>query len=266
MINPKPKFNPKAERAFLASLSANEARQVAGSFEKLARAKAGESLEAIYNEGKDKLYQWKRVGDIIKTQQLLPVQQAMAIDRRKTEADLDRIYSLSKEAKPDFDQWVTKLADRHGGRPILAAIKERDRAVEKALMMFGGDAEKVRDIVRATIAVDTVEQLNQLVADLQGIPFDIVYQRNLYEAGRTLPGGYQDAKLDIRFGNIFVELQINTEKMIKAKDLAHPLYEQRRTLAAKGEKRQALSLDDRAEIQRLDQQMQAIFDQARRSP
>jgi hypothetical protein len=97
------------------------------------------------------------------------------------------------------------------------------------------------------------------------MPFAIVYQRNLYATGRTLPGGYQDAKLDIRFGNIFVELQVNTEKMIKAKEQAHPLYEKRRTLAAKGEKRQALSSDDRAEIQQIDQQMQAIFDQARRS-
>lgn len=189
----------------------------------------------------------------------------MAIDRRKTEADLDRIYSLSKEAKPDFDQWVTQLADRHGGRPILAEIKGKDRAMEKALTMFGGDAEKVRDIVRATIAVDTVEQINQLVADLQDMPFAIVYQRNLYATGRTLPGGYQDAKLDIRFGNIFVELQVNTEKMIKAKELAHSLYERRRSLVAKGENRQALSADHRDEIQQIDQQMQAIFDQARRS-
>jgi len=67
LINPKPKFNPKAERAFLESLPANEARAVAGSFDKLARAKAGESLEAIYNAGKDELYQWKRVGEVGQT-------------------------------------------------------------------------------------------------------------------------------------------------------------------------------------------------------
>ena len=172
---------------------------------------------------------------------------------------------MSKEAKPAFDQWVVQLTDRHGGRPILTEIKEKDRAIEKALKMFGGNAEKVRDIVRATIAVDTVEQLNQLVADLQNMPFAIVYQRNLYATGRTLPGGYQDAKLDIRFGNIFVELQVNTEKMIRAKELAHPLYERRRALAEKVGKRQSLSADEGAEIQRLDQQMQAIFSTVRRS-
>lgn len=65
LINPKPKFKPKAERAFLRSLPAKEAAQVAGSVEKRRRIiEDGESLEGIYNEGKDELYQWKRVGEV----------------------------------------------------------------------------------------------------------------------------------------------------------------------------------------------------------
>lgn len=64
-----PKFNPKAERAFLNALPAKDARAIAGSVEKLARAKAGESLEAIYNEGKDELYRWKRVGEVVNENQ-----------------------------------------------------------------------------------------------------------------------------------------------------------------------------------------------------
>lgn len=186
------------------------------------------------------------------------------MDRRQVEADLDRIFLLSEQEKPAFDQWVTQIANQYGGRPILAAIKGRERALEKALTMFGGDAEKVRDIVRATIAVDSLDELNQLVAALQEIPFAIVYQRNLYAMGRTLPGGYQDAKLDIRFGNLYVELQVNTERMLQAKEQAHPLYERRRYLAEKRGQLQALSAADRAEIQRLDEQMQAIYEQARR--
>jgi hypothetical protein len=63
----KPVERPNAERLLLSSLPPNEARQIAGSREKLARAlKGGESLEAIYNEGKDALYKWKTVGDILK--------------------------------------------------------------------------------------------------------------------------------------------------------------------------------------------------------
>ena len=95
------------------------------------------------------------------------------------------------------------------------------------------------------------------------IPFEIIYQRNLYAQGRTLPGGYQDVKLDIRFGNIDVELQVNTERMVQAKEQAHPLYERWRALAAQRGRRQALTDPDRAEIRRLEQQMQTIYDRAR---
>lgn len=61
----KPRFNPQAERAFLAGLPGNEARQVAGSIDKLDRILAGKAtLEEVYNEGKDPLYQWKKVGEV----------------------------------------------------------------------------------------------------------------------------------------------------------------------------------------------------------
>ena len=65
-VRPKkpPKFNPNAERTFLATLPAKEAAQVAGSFEKRRRIlEDNASLEDLYNAGKDELYQWKRVGD-----------------------------------------------------------------------------------------------------------------------------------------------------------------------------------------------------------
>ena len=67
-LNPKlkPRFNPNAGQAFLASLPGNEARQVAGSIDKRDRILAGKAtIEEVYNEGKDALYQWKRVGDIL---------------------------------------------------------------------------------------------------------------------------------------------------------------------------------------------------------
>ena len=58
-----PRFDPVAERAFLRSLSPDEARRVAGSQAKLERALKGESLESIYSAGQDPLYRWRRLGD-----------------------------------------------------------------------------------------------------------------------------------------------------------------------------------------------------------
>lgn len=61
----KPKFNPKAERAYLAGLPPEQAARVAGSRDRLQRALDGETLESLYNAGRDDLYQWKRVGDVV---------------------------------------------------------------------------------------------------------------------------------------------------------------------------------------------------------
>ncbi len=68
LIHLKPKFNPKVEQAFLESLPKNKAREVAGSWEKRRRILVDEeTLETIYNEGKDPLYRWKRVGGLAQT-------------------------------------------------------------------------------------------------------------------------------------------------------------------------------------------------------
>lgn len=69
-----PRFKPDAERKFLEKLPAKEARAVAGSWEKLAHTtKGGETLEDIYNEGKDPLYLWRRVGDVVDSPLVKPV-------------------------------------------------------------------------------------------------------------------------------------------------------------------------------------------------
>jgi hypothetical protein len=65
IFNAKPRFNPQAERAFLAGLDPKEARDIAGSWEKRRRVlEEGETLEKIYNAGQDPLYRWKRIGDV----------------------------------------------------------------------------------------------------------------------------------------------------------------------------------------------------------
>lgn len=67
VIDPKrqPKELSGVERAYLRNLPAKDARDIAGSWEKRRRVlKDGEPLEDIYNEGKDPLYQWRRMGEV----------------------------------------------------------------------------------------------------------------------------------------------------------------------------------------------------------
>jgi hypothetical protein len=98
LINPKPKFNPKAERKFLNALPANEARQVAGSMEKRDRILAGKAtMEEVYNEGKDELYRWKRAGDFGQT---------APTTATKTGVDVSNAYEEAKEANGKYHGWL----------------------------------------------------------------------------------------------------------------------------------------------------------------
>lgn len=87
LINPKPRHNPRAEKAFLASLPAKDAAQIAGSFGKRQRILEGtESLEGVYNQGRDELYKWMRVGDVGQTTGMSTPQLSNLIEQRVAKA------------------------------------------------------------------------------------------------------------------------------------------------------------------------------------
>ena len=121
----KPNFNPKAERAFLASLPANEARQVAGSIEKRDRILAGKAtLEEVYNEGKDELYKWKRVGDIVETPQVKAARlSSKAIDSALAEDEKLTIPARLRPVSAAFD-----FPDEPEYAPIRRALAAIDAA------------------------------------------------------------------------------------------------------------------------------------------
>jgi len=84
---------------------------VAGSFVRLERAKAGESLEGIYNEGKDELYQWKRAGDLTQTTAMPKVHP-------------DVLRSGDAAAIQAAEALVKALTDRQWGQKNLARNKK----------------------------------------------------------------------------------------------------------------------------------------------
>lgn len=112
-LDPKtpPRFNPKAERTFLASLPAQEAARVAGSYAKRLRVlDGGGTLEAIYNEGKDDLYKWKRLGDVVVKS--TPMYQAHPNIHRS--GDLLRLQTAQSLIKAhSSQQWGQKDLTRH---------------------------------------------------------------------------------------------------------------------------------------------------------
>ena len=124
-----PKHPPKeregAERAFLASLPAPEAARVAGSYEKRRRVlDGGETLEAIYNEGQDELYKWKRLGDMTEKPQVKAARlSSKAVDAALAEEENLVIPARVRPVSQAFD-----FPDEPEYAPIRRALAAIDAA------------------------------------------------------------------------------------------------------------------------------------------
>jgi uncharacterized Zn-binding protein involved in type VI secretion len=173
---------------------------------------------------------------------------ALEAERPTTLADL---YEKAPAAKTEIDDLATKIADESGGKVAKAPIKSMERAQQKIDSDYGGDASKIKDIVRNTIVVPD-DQIPAVTAKLQ-------------EAGATAkvinadsdPMGYSGVNTTLRTSNgLTGEIQVNSPEMIYAKGppelaksllgedgfndmqqktnlpsgLGHDLYEQWRTL------------------------------------
>lgn len=68
--------------------------------------------------------------------------------------------------------------------------------------------------------------------------------------------------MDIDFDGVPVELQLNTRKMLEAKEKTHRLYEEKRQLLAGKRSGGQLSTDQKRRLRELDRQMRMIYQEA----
>lgn len=185
----------------------------------------------------------------------------MAIDERDLRRKLDNLYAQCAKKKPEFDALVTRLAQQTGSKPLLVPLKSDERALEKVITSLGGNLDGLTDVLRATLVFETTADVvtahNALLNQVS-----VLRERNLYREGVSLSDGYRDAKIDIDLDGIPVELQLNTRKMLEAKEKAHQLYEEKRQLLAGKRSAGSLSTDQKRQLRELDRQMRKIYQEA----
>lgn len=176
---------------------------------------------------------------------------------------LSGLYTAAARARPEYERAMTELAAAVGGRLKMGPLKGVARSVEKILDEEGGDFSKLRDLVRGTIEVDSIDDLMRAVAAIQGLELVGPPLRNFYAPGAKLwPTRYRDVKANVRIAGHDTEIQVNLPEMLAAKEgAAHPLYERQRTLEGEGKTR-ALTDAERAEIADLVKRQAAIYDEA----
>lgn len=172
----------------------------------------------------------------------------------------------AEQVKPQFDQINRDIAEKVGGTYKSAPIKGVDRVIEKSTAEYGGDVTKIKDLVRSTIIVDSIDKVDDAIKMIsEKYEIDPKTSRNLFNPNASASSdGYRDAKLNVMLdGGQTMEIQINTPQMIMAKDKVHDLYKERRTLEAKIVKENRLATpEELVEMNRLNSQMKSIYDAA----
>ena len=197
------------------------------------------------------------------------------------------IYEKAGQAKEQFESWLDKgtgIVNQVGGQRIMkspsdmtvqdwqkpgafffaAGLKGEARAEEKTNGENGGQWNRLLDVVRGTIAVDTVSEVRDIVSRLEdsGMAYARLPKDRLADA---VQGGWRgDVLMNFRMPNGFVtELQVGLKSMFEAKFVGggHKIYEDFRSIAAKypDVAPENFPAADRAKWQALDHQSRTFY-------
>ena len=155
---------------------------------------------------------------------------------------------------------------------LIAPLKEPATARDKVDSKYDGDWTKLTDVGRATIAVPQLRDVTAVVAALQRrakeAGWDITAPENRWTAPDGTPintgptvSGYRDVSMLLRAPDgTQMELQVNTTRMIRAKEESHPLYEEERQLARLPDDKKTPEI--RARIEQLRRRQREIHEAA----
>lgn len=172
-------------------------------------------------------------------------------------ADPDELYQKAEEGLQQLKKWLNlgkgvasqmgyvtmtkgpdKVTDEEwdkpGGMLFIAELKARDgRAAEKVEKDYKGDWSQLADIVRCTLAADSLNDLSDAIKTLEGHGMKVAKQpKNKFL--KPTPQGYRDMNFVVTLPNgMLAEVQFNVKDMIKAKNVAHHFYEETRKINGK---------------------------------
>jgi GNAT superfamily N-acetyltransferase len=126
---------------------------------------------------------------------------------------------------------------------VMGPMKKMERAMDKINGKYGGDHNRLQDVLRATVTVPTLadfpEMVDQIRRAAQANGYEIRKAENRFldpppphNVGAT-PSGYRDAAIAlVSPGGVVTEVQMNTTPMFAAKQgEGHTMYEESRKIA-----------------------------------
>jgi len=140
------------------------------------------------------------------------------------------VYDINKKQKPENKAGIQFIIG-----PIKGMERTKEKAEEEAFDTGQSNPEytAIKDIVRGTIAVDKLEEVQTVWAALEKSGMTLARQPKDRFRGHGFACEYRDIMLNVKMPNGHItELQINCKEMLEAKNVAHKLYEKSRTMQA----------------------------------
>lgn len=154
--------------------------------------------------------------------------------------------------------------DQKGPVILIGPMKKQERAKEKVEADFGGDWSKLSDIVRASVAVDSFDDLEGVVKTLKERGLKLA-RKPKDRFAKPTSAGYRDILMNVTYPNGHVgELQLHLKSVLKAKDAGHKLYEDVRSIeaAAKKEGRDTLTEEEQKTVDEANRKMRELYEKA----
>jgi SPP1 gp7 family putative phage head morphogenesis protein len=173
-----------------------------------------------------------------------------AKDLRKLSPDAQSVlrdmYEKAAENKNSFDKNVVALSQTIGAEAKIANLKKTGRTVEKILADYKGDPTQVKDLLRSTILVNSLSEVDIAIKSIQNKFGTAIKLRNSLAIGSKALDGYRDVNMVVKYNGSLAEVQINLNPMIEVKSIYHKEYEKIRSLDAKAvdEKRDLTSAEE----------------------
>lgn len=137
-----------------------------------------------------------------------------------------KVVRLDKLGSDEREKAMQDALDKPGPVVIVGPMKSRSRIEAKVNADYGGDHTQVLDMSRSTIAVDTMDQLKDVLGHLRARGITLA-RAPKDKFTNPAPGGYRDLNMNLRMPNGHaVEVQVHVKPMLKAKAHAHDDYEE----------------------------------------
>lgn len=154
--------------------------------------------------------------------------------------------------------------DKPGPVILIGPPKSKKRSVEKIEGEMGGDWSKLGDIVRSSIAVDSMDDIEKTMAALRKSGLKLA-RKPKDRFAKPTSAGYRDLMMSVVYPNGHIgELQLHLKPVLKAKDAGHKYYEDVRTIEGKAQKegRKFLTEEEQKVVDEANAKMKKLYDDA----